>query len=58
MSVLNTLQYKFMFKLLDISEIEGSIQTILLTNKKELAQFTDQMKKAKRSAGKLELNFP
>ena len=47
-----------MFKLLDISEIEGSIQTILLTNKKGLAQFTDQMKKAKRSAGKLELNFP
>ena len=47
-----------MFKLLDISEIEGSIQTILLTNKKGLAQFTDQMKKAKRNAGKLELNFP
>ena len=47
-----------MFKLVDISEIKGSIQNILLTNEKGLAQFTDQMKKAKRSTGKLELNFP
>ena len=53
MAILKALKYKFMFKLPDISEIKGSKGL-----KKWLKQFKDQMKKAEKSTGKLELNFP
>ena len=50
-----------MLKLLDISQTKNLNSYSLLTNKnwlkKGLEKFTDQTKKAKKSTGKLELNF-
>ena len=65
MAILQSLKYKLMLTLLDISEICYMIQKLnscnLLTDKvaeKVLKQFTDQINKVENSIGEFEMNFP